>query len=210
MNTINKSLLAAAFAFTAMLASVLPGHAAQTVDFTNVAFARVSGPTSIPIGHIEFCKTHRDECTMHARVVEAMPLDDMRWNQLLRVNAEINARIAPVSDLDLYQVNEFWTYPRDFGDCEDFVLAKRRELINLGWDASTLLISVVRQQNGEGHAVLMVRTDRGDLVLDNQEGDIRLWTDTPYQFLKRQSQADAGSWVGISDDRSVTTVAATR
>lgn len=210
MHTAKQGLLAAIFAFSAVIATAMPGQAFQNVDFSNVAFAKVSGPTSIPIGHAEFCKTHRDECTMNARVVDAATLDEARWNQLLMVNAEVNTTVAPVSDQDLYQVSEFWTYPRQYGDCEDFVLAKRRALIDLGWDASTLLIAVVRQENGEGHAVLMVRTDRGDLVLDNQHGEIRLWTDTPYLFLKRQSQANAGTWVDIADDRSVTTVAATR
>ena len=89
------------------------------------------------------------------------------------------------------------------GDCEDYALAKRRELINQGWAASTLLIAVVRQQSGAGHAVLMARTDRGDLVLDNQDGDIHLWNETPYIYLKRQSRANAGSWVEIVDQRPV-------
>jgi predicted transglutaminase-like cysteine proteinase len=64
-------------------------------------------------------------------------------------------------------------------------------------------MAVVRQPNGEGHAILMVRTDRGDLVLDNQDGLVKLWNETPYQFLKRQSQTDQGQWVDIIDNRSV-------
>jgi predicted transglutaminase-like cysteine proteinase len=68
-----------------------------------------------------------------------------------------------------------------------------------GWPASTLLIAVVRQGDGSGHAVLMVRTDRGDLVLDNQEASIRVWNETPYQYIKRQSQAHAGQWVDMID-----------
>ena len=65
-------------------------------------------------------------------------------------------------------------------------------------------MTVVRQQNGEGHAVLMVRTDRGDLVLDNQVGQILVWKDTTYQFIKRQLQTDARKWVGIDDTRIIT------
>lgn len=196
-----NKIKAAIAAFIAFAGFAAPALAFQTVDFNNAAFAPVMGPTSIPVGHAEFCKANRGECRPNAHVVEVEALTEARWNQLLQVNAEINATVAPVSDQDLYHVNELWTYPQGYGDCEDFVLAKRRALINLGWDASTLLITVVRQANGEGHAVLMVRTDRGDLVLDNQIGEVNVWTNTPYTFLKRQSQADAGAWVGIDDAR---------
>jgi predicted transglutaminase-like cysteine proteinase len=70
-------------------------------------------------------------------------------------------------------------------------------------------MAVVREASGAGHAVLMVRTDRGDLILDNQDGMVRLWNETPYQFVKRQSQENAGAWVLIDDTRSVVTVAST-
>lgn len=187
---------------------LLPATAAS-IDTTNPAFAQTGAPTSIPVGHAEFCKTHRSECGPNGRVVGAMELDEPRWTELLSINQELNAEIVPVTDLDLYGVAERWTYPDGFGDCEDYVLAKRRALIERGWAPSTLLMAVVRQPSGDGHAVLMVRTDRGDLVLDNQEGLVKVWSDTPYQFLKRQSQADQGQWVDIIDNRA-THVALTR
>lgn len=135
-------------------------------------------------------------------MVTAIALDQGLWDELLAINARYNAEILPVSDDDLYQVAEFWTYPNGAGDCEDYVLAKRRELMDAGWPASILLIAVVRQANGAGHAVLMVRTDRGDLVLDNQNGKILTWSETPYSYIKRQSQADTGQWVDLQDNRS--------
>lgn len=190
----------AAIAMIALL-SVVPA-AAATVDLSNPAFAQTSsGPTSIPIGHAEFCQAHRSECGTNKRVVEVEELTDARWQTLIAVNDRMNRDIVPVTDADLYRVEEFWTYPDGYGDCEDIALAKRRELIADGWDASTLLMAVVREKNGDGHAVLMVRTDRGDLVLDNQDGMVRLWTDTPYQFIKRQSQRSAAEWVDILDNR---------
>lgn len=185
-----------------VLFSAFPA-AAASVDLTNPAFAQTAGATSIPIGHSEFCKAHRGECGANRTVMDVEELTDSRWRTLVAVNSEMNSTIVPVTDEDLYRVEELWTYPDGYGDCEDFVLAKRRALIQDGWDASTLLIAVVRQKNGDGHAVLMVRTDRGDLVLDNQDGSIRLWNETPYQFIKRQSQANAGQWVDILDDRVV-------
>ncbi|MBN9334451.1 transglutaminase-like cysteine peptidase [Devosia sp.] len=184
---------------------------AQSIDFTNAAFVPVSSRgTSIPIGAYDFCSRLPGECKPFAKVKQAEILTQEKWTELLWVNASVNARIIPMSDMDLYGVEEFWTYPNDgYGDCDDIALEKRRELIQLGWAPSTLLMTVVRQANGEGHAVLMVRTDRGDLILDNLEGEIRVWNQTPYRFLKRQSQASLAKWVDIWDDRNVVITAST-
>lgn len=200
-NKKNFATEVAAIVMTALF-SVVPA-AAATVDLSNPAFAQTAGPTSIPIGHSEFCKVNRDECGSYSRVVDVEVLTDARWRTLVAINDRLNREIVPVTDADLYQVEELWTYPDGYGDCEDIALAKRRELIAEGWDASTLLMAVVRERNGDGHAVLMVRTDRGDLVLDNQDGMVRVWAETPYQFIKRQSQHNAGEWVDILDNRVV-------
>jgi predicted transglutaminase-like cysteine proteinase len=87
------------------------------------------------------------------------------------------------------------------GDCEDYVLLKRKLLAQAGWPLSALLITVVRKADGEGHAVLTVRTDRGDLILDNLAADIKVWNETPYLFVKRQSEQNTGRWVSIDDAR---------
>ncbi|MBE0579798.1 MAG: transglutaminase-like cysteine peptidase [Devosia sp.] len=188
-------------AFMALAAIISP---AQALDTTNVAFAQtVGGTTSIPVGHAEFCNSRPDECRANANPVAMVSLTEGLWQQLLSINAGVNQHVVPVTDQDLYQVAEFWTYPNGYGDCEDYALAKRRELVNAGWPPSTLLMAVVKQANGEGHAVLMVRTDRGDLVLDNQVGSVDLWSQTPYKFIKRQSQADAGQWVDMIDTRDI-------
>ena len=201
---INRFMALAGLILLPLLANAGQAAAAELVNFDNPAFAAVSTMrASIPVGHAEFCQTHPSECGVNANPVQAEILTEARWQDLLEVNATINAAVIPVTDRDLYQTEEFWTYPNGYGDCEDYVLAKRRALIERGWPASTLLISVVRQPNGEGHAVLMARTDRGDLVLDNQEGLIKLWNETPYRFVKRQSQADSGAWVDIFDQRPV-------
>lgn len=172
------------------------------VEFNHPAFAKVSNnAVSVPIGHLEFCKSHVSECSTNVAFKQAVHLTQDGWKQLLAVNYEFNTSIQPISDSDLYKVNEYWTYPTGYGDCEDYVLAKRRALINKGWAPSTLLISVVREVNGEGHAVLMVRTDRGDLILDNQASLIKLWNETPYHYIKRQSQVNAGEWVDVHDSR---------
>lgn len=207
MHSNKKGLGAALLSF--LVAFVAIAAPAQALDITNVAFVQtVGGTTSIPVGHAEFCKARPAECRPHADLVAVVPLTEGLWQQLLTVNATINQTVAPVTDQDLYQVSEFWTYPNGYGDCEDYALAKRRDLINAGWPASALLMTVVKQANGDGHAVLMVRTDRGDLVLDNQVGSVDLWSQTPYKFIKRQSQADAGQWVDMIDTREIVTTTA--
>ncbi|WP_236020646.1 transglutaminase-like cysteine peptidase [Devosia sediminis] len=201
-----KGLLAGLFFAAIAMASAAP---AAALDLTNVAFIQTSvAATSIPVGHLEFCNAHPSECRANDRVVPAMALDEASWQQLVSVNAYYNQNVVPVTDQDLYKVAEFWTYPNGYGDCEDFALAKRRDLINSGWHPSTLMIAVVKEANGNGHAVLMARTDRGDLVLDNQDGSIRLWNETPYKFIKRQSQAHSGQWVDMIDDRVIVVAAA--
>lgn len=206
MSVIKKewgTLLGALFA---LFVAVTP---VQAIDTNNVAFVQTSpSTTSIPVGHAEFCKKRSSECTVNADQVAAMPLTETLWQQLQAVNAYYNQSIVAVTDDQLYQVQEFWTYPNGYGDCEDYALIKRRELINAGWPASVLLLSVVKQANGEGHAVLLVRTDRGDLVLDNQFGTIDLWSATPYKFIKRQSQANAGQWVDMIDARDMEVITA--
>lgn len=210
MSIAATSIKAIVAALAITVATLTPAAADTRPDLTNPAFAPTLGPTSIPIGHAEFCKSHRDECGAYANLAEATALSDERWQQLISVNNRVNVEIVPVTDEDQYKVGELWAYPQGAGDCEDFALAKRRGLIEQGWDPSTLLMTVVRERNGNGHAVLLVRTDRGDLVLDNQDGMIRLWSETNYQFVKRQSQTNAGEWVQIDDTRPVTSVGSTR
>ena len=113
----------------------------------------------------------------------------------------INKKIAPVTDLEFYNTEEYWTLPASHGDCEDYVLLKRQALIRQGWPSGALLVTVVFDEAGDGHAVLIVRTDRGDFVLDNKIDAIRIWSQTPYRYVKRQSISDPDRWVAINDFR---------
>jgi predicted transglutaminase-like cysteine proteinase len=165
-----------------------------------------AGLTTRPVGHHEFCKRYESECRVKNRTESRVHLTSARWNDLVAVNNAVNWAITPVTDAELFGREEVWTYPETQGDCEDFVLLKRRELIQKGWPAGSLLITVVRQKNGDGHAVLTVLTDRGDLVLDNLEPQVKIWTQTDYRYVKRQSEFDAGRWVAIDDTRNTTSV----
>ena len=192
----------------ALGAAAAPVQAAQLIDFTNAAFIQTSGPTSIPYAALELCQRVKPACAPSATATPAVTLTAALWKQLLFVNDYYNTTIRPMTDMEQYHVADFWTYPDSgYGDCEDFQLAKQRELIRDGWPPSDLLMTVVRDKDGEGHAVLMVRTDRGDFVLDNEDGLIRLWSDTAYLFLKRQSQSNPAEWVGLIDSHQTTIVA---
>ena len=112
------------------------------------------------------------------------------WRDLLRVNRWVNETVKPMTDMDHWGVIEKWSMPTDgYGDCEDYVLLKRKMLIDAGWPREALLITVVRDKNGEGHAVLTVKTDKGEFILDNQNENVVAWTETGYRFVKRQSQS---------------------
>lgn len=167
-----------------------------------------AGETNPPIGHFEFCKRYPNDCKSLGNDPGPLTLTRARWAQLLEVNARVNQAIQPDTDLNINGVEELWSYPRTVGDCEDYVLLKRLILIKEGFSPSDLLITVVLQPSGEGHAVLTVRTDYGDYILDNLRGDVRLWSESGYTFVKRQSPLHAGRWtkLGPGSTTSVGTV----
>lgn len=174
---------------------------AQMADFGSTLTAmNTAGYARPPIGHISFCRRNPDECVRHGDKA-SVALDSENWRELLEVNHRINTAVAPVTDLDYYKTEEYWTLPDGYGDCEDYVLLKRRELIERGWPSGALLITVVFDENNDGHAILIVRTDRGEFVLDNKTAEIRIWYETPYRFVKRQSEVDPRQWVSINDRR---------
>ncbi|HET7716691.1 MAG TPA: transglutaminase-like cysteine peptidase [Bauldia sp.] len=162
----------------------------------------VRGETAQPIGHHEFCRIHTAECLVRSDTRVRVRLDEQRLRELAAVNEAVNKGVRPTTDQELYGHPEVWDFPEGSGDCEDFVLLKRKMLMDEGWPAAALLITVVRQTNGDGHAVLTVTTDRGDLVLDNLESHIKVWSETSYRYLKRQSEYDAGAWMAIEDGRT--------
>ena len=121
----------------------------------------------------------------------------------VRVNKWANDNIKPMTDMDHYGMIQWWRYPDDgAGACHSYALLKRRMLMQAGWPRTALLMTIVHEANGEGHAVLTVRTDKGELVLDNLNERILLWSETPYSYYKRQSQADPNVWVMLEDPRT--------
>jgi len=157
--------------------------------------------TSQPIGHYEFCRANPIECNIRMRDPGPEHMSGVLWKQIVAVNVGVNAAIKPMNDLDIYGTDEVWAYPDGTGDCEDYALEKRRDLMRQGLSLSNLLLTVVRKPDGEGHAVLTVRTDKGDFVLDNLTNSVRQWDQTGYRFLKRQATNHTGRWVTIRDSQ---------
>ncbi len=188
----SPSLIAFGLGLAALFASGASAQAGMTTR----------GPTSQPIGHYEFCATYKEQCGRNAdRGIVRM--SDKTWATIVEINATVNDGIVARTDQEIYGVPERWAYPTTEGDCEDFALLKQYMLEREGFPRSALLLTVVRQPNGEGHAVLTVRTDRGDVVLDNLDQRVLDWTVTPYQYLKRQSEQDSSKWVSIDDGRDM-------
>ncbi|EJM99989.1 putative periplasmic protein [Phyllobacterium sp. YR531] len=182
--------LGIALAFFAAAFCANPASAAEP-------FMQTGGMTSQPIGHYELCKRLPAECSIKSRNVMPETMNHDFWQLIVSVNSKDNQKIKPLTDMEIYGVEEFWAYPDAVGDCEDYVLLKRRDLMEAGISPANLLITVVRKPDGEGHAVLTVRTDRGDFILDNLVDGVKNWSETDYTYLKRQASNNTGRWVSI-------------
>jgi predicted transglutaminase-like cysteine proteinase len=145
-----------------------------------------------PPAFYEFCERQPRLCTTtgSARTVSLTPALE---KEMREVNLAVNRRIREQSDREALGKTDDWRLPSRVGDCEDFAILKKHELMKRGWPASSLLLTVVTS-GGEGHVLLTVRTDRGDFVLDNRTNAVRDWQRAPYRFFARQSQTGHGKW----------------
>lgn len=197
-----KRLVMLAMAVMPVLAATAPSVAvAQSGKYRTAdrspAFMRVFGTAQPPYGFVRFCETNPQHCAAGAREDERFAAGPDRLAELDDVNRFVNTAIEPMTDLEIYGVTEYWTLPTSRGDCEDYALLKRKLLIERGWPQSALLMTVVRDERGDGHAVLTARTAQGDFILDNKIADVRLWTKTPYDFVMRQSYLNPKVWVSL-------------
>jgi predicted transglutaminase-like cysteine proteinase len=159
-------------------------------------------------GWVKFCERHPAECELNTAEAATVPLDARTWRSLNAVNRKVNSTIRPKTDMEHWGIVDRWDLPDDgIGDCEDFQLLKRKILVEQhGFPRRALRITVVIDDQGEGHAVLMARTDQGDLILDNKRSSILPWRQTGYVFVKREGQ-DGRDWVSLGERTSPTTTA---
>lgn len=153
----------------------------------------------VPIGHYDFClRLPTDiQCTKLSTIDAPIKMTQKAIDDIVGINNYVNSKIIPQSDFDTYNTEEYWAYPLGYGDCEDYVLEKVRMLVAMGYNKANLLLTFVRTQEGEGHAVLTVVTENGDYILDNKEKDIMVWNNTPYMFIAIQDQRNARKWRNI-------------
>mgnify|MGYP006272210181 CR=1 FL=1 len=180
-------------------AQAAPRHTAQDRLPQSTSIS-VGEQTLTPWGWADFCNRHAEECPSNALPAEDIKLTAANWSALWRINVLVNAMIQPISDMDHWGVVDRWDIPTDgYGDCEDYVLLKRKLLMAEGLPRQALLVTVVKDEQGDGHAILTVKTDRGDFILDNMRDEVKAWSQLPYRFVKRQSQTDPNVWEQIGE-----------
>jgi predicted transglutaminase-like cysteine proteinase len=135
-----------------------------------------------------------------AKPAARIALTPERMFELQQVNSHVNSTIIEVSDMEQYGREDVWSLPTSGkGDCEDFALLKRKLLMQRGWPASSMSISVGATVQGEAHAVLIVSTASGEFVLDNLTSSILAPSQTGHTFHSRQS---GRGWVSSSGERT--------
>jgi predicted transglutaminase-like cysteine proteinase len=144
-----------------------------------------------------FCNSLPSECQIDRSEPTAIPLTLATWEAMVAVNGQINATIKAQPDQLHWGVEDRWDYPTDgIGDCEDIQLLKRRVLVEQGLPRRALRMAVVFDEMKEGHAVLMVLTDRGEFILDNKRDAVLPWNQTGYTYLKREG-SDGLAWASL-------------
>lgn len=187
-------LSVAAIAAGVLLGLSLPAQA-DPLSNRQAPYMRVYGVAQPPYGFVQFCERMPSECKAGVIQEQRFEASGERMTELDKINRQVNREIAPATDMEIYGQTEYWTIPTKRGDCEDYALLKRKRLIARGWPASALLMTVVRDEKGEGHAVLTARTTQGDFVLDNKVNEIKIWHRTGYKYVMRQSYLNPRIWM---------------
>ena len=174
------------------------------------SYAPVGHSTSVPYGWVDFCGRRPEECTLGKLSPVDIRLTKKTWAALQHVNKRANDAIEPITNLEHWgTMVDHWDYPVDGkGDCKVYALYKRKLLIDRGFPRQALLMTIVRDLDGEGHAILTVKTDRGEFVLDNLSDEVRPWDATGYSYVKRQSQEDPNVWLDLGGVRGVSAATA--
>jgi predicted transglutaminase-like cysteine proteinase len=199
-----RHLLSVAMALSMVAATIIPAQAYLRAGIPDRGFLPQTsymaerGRVSAPFGHIEFCIHSPSECLIRSARAKTARLNSNSWRLLKQVNYRVNRSIRAKSDRAAHGKTDHWSIGGRVGDCEDYALTKRHELIRRGWSSNTLLVATARDRRNRMHAVLIAHTNRGDFVLDNLTGSIRAWNKTGYRWLKRQSRQNPKKWVRLN------------
>jgi predicted transglutaminase-like cysteine proteinase len=166
----------------------------------------VSGPTLAPMAHTLFCMRYADDCAIHGVDFRRrnIALTPERWNELNTINREVNRDIIPERNMGGIATEE-WLISPPAGDCNDYAVTKRHELLARGWPSRTLLLSEVVVPSGEHHLVLVVRLKEVDLVLDNLSANIRpiAIAARMYEWVRVESPYNPKFWTSVNFPTSV-------
>lgn len=192
-----RSALKAALIGTVLAALTGAASAESLLPVRENGHIHVIGPAGPTHAWIKFCKRHPHECRVDLSQPARITLTPSIWEALTQVNERVNSSILAVTDQDHWGVIDRWDYPEDgLGDCEDIQLLKRKLLVQAGLPHRTLRMAAVIDEQGQGHAVLMVLTDQGDFILDNQRKAVLPWQRTGYTFVKREG-TNGKAWVAL-------------
>ena len=189
------------------LLSIAASHAQPRATVPLAAYTNViDAPAQPTAAWTQFCEQTPGECLVDTSEPTVIHLTPEIWERAVAVNAWVNGNVRPLSDQDHWGTEDRWDYPADgAGDCEDFQLLKRKLLVAVGFPHRTLRMTVVLDELGAGHAVLMMRTDRGDFILDNKVSDVLPWYETGYHFLKREP-TEGRNWVALGSPITTATM----
>lgn len=177
MNNFRKIVAGVAVTIAISTSITTPASALRSSgDFLTSPKIVTRGATRAPLGLQLFCLKEPAHCRGGGASSVSMTTDLIKV--LNSVNRKVNRSIRPRHDK-----GDVWSVNVASGDCEDYVLTKRAQLIKLGVSAGALRIATAFTKAGEGHAVLVVRTNRGDWVLDNRRQDIREWHKTGLTWI---------------------------
>jgi predicted transglutaminase-like cysteine proteinase len=154
-------------------------------------------PSLAPFQHVRFCIHYPADCRSNSMEDDHVDATRENLELLEHINRGVNVAIVPVHKSYGKDLQEAWTIAPFNGDCNDYAVTKRHELIRSGLPAKALRLAVVETKSGSGHLVLLVVTTTGDLVLDNLTEAIVPWQSTDYRWLKVQSAIDARSWYEV-------------
>jgi len=178
------------------LAALAGPAAAQGVPVASLPI-QASGEARAPYAWSDLCRRSPAECRVDIGEAERVELTPKLWKAIVAINGRTNAEIEAVTDQDHWGVVDRWNIPEDGkGDCEDYALLKRKRLAEAGVPRRAMPMTVVIDDENAGHAVLMIRTDKGDFILDNKRNAVLPWSQTGYVYVKRESQLRTG-WTSL-------------
>lgn len=179
-----------------LLALLGAAQARSLIETSVVMPITEASPTLSPFQHVRFCLRYPADCKSDPTETTTVELTAETLESMQRVNRDVNLSIMPIAKSDPV-ADGGWTISPTSGDCNDYAVTKRHELLQKGLPAKALRLAVVKTPSGIGHLVLVVSTNKGNLVLDNLSETIVPWQLTKYQWVKIQSNADARFWFEI-------------